>query len=202
MALLGTGVWLGIELVSYPTAAYTAGQRLSYTAGQRDSGPPTVAVVGDSITELSEQSIEASLTQAGYHPMVQAVIGIEMAQAVPSIDQFAEQDPNDWIVELGTNDAGRNNQLWELPFLAIWHQVRSAGCVIYVSVSQRAGPIATQINASIAGLARAHANVHILDWGSLEYLNPAWLEPDLIHPTPAGQAELAALETQEIRHSC
>ncbi|MGO9853471.1 MAG: GDSL-type esterase/lipase family protein [Acidimicrobiales bacterium] len=194
MALLGTGVWLGIELVSYPTAAYTA--------GQPDSGHPTVAVVGDSITELSEQSIEASLTQAGYHPMVQAVIGIEMAQAVPSIDQFAEQDPNDWIVELGTNDAGRNNQLWELPFLAIWHQVRSSGCVIYVSVSQRAGPIATQINASLAGLARAHANVHILDWGSLEYLNPAWLEPDLIHPTPAGQAELAALETQEIRHSC
>ena len=194
MALLGTGVWLGVELVSYPTAAYTA--------GQRDSGLPSVAVVGDSITKLSEQSIEASLTQAGYHPMVQAVIGIEMAQAVPSIDQFAEQDPNDWIVELGTNDAGHNNQLWELPFLAIWHQVRSSGCVIYVSVSQRAGPIATQINASLAGLARAHANVHILDWGSLEYLNPAWLEPDLIHPTPVGQAELAALETQEIRQSC
>ncbi len=202
MALLGTGVWLGIELVSYPTAAYTAGQRLSYTAGQRSSSPPTVAVVGDSITELSQQSIETSLTQAGYHPTVQAVIGIEMAQAVPSIDQLAQQDPNDWIIELGTNDAGRNNPLWELPFLDIWHQVRSSGCVIYVSVSQRAGPIATQINASLAGLARAHANVHILDWGSLEYLNPAWLEPDLIHPTPAGQAELAALETQEIRHSC
>ena len=202
MALLGTGVWLGIELVSYPTAAYTAGQRLSYTAGQRSSGTPTVAVVGDSITKLSQQSIATSLTQAGYHPIVQAVIGIEMVQAVSSIDQLAQQDPNDWIIELGTNDAGRNNPSWQLPFLDIWHQVRSSGCVIYVSVSQRAGPIATQINTSLAGLARAHANVHILDWGSLEYLNPAWLEPDLIHPTPAGQVELAALETQEIRHSC
>ena len=202
MALLGTGVWLGIELVSFPTAAYTAGPRLSDTAAQQSSGPPTVAVVGDSITELSQQSINASLTQAGYRPTVQATIGIEMVQAVPSVDQLAQQDPSDWIIELGTNDAGRNNPLWQLPFLAIWHQVRSSGCVIYLSVSQRAGPIATQINSSLAGLARAHANVHILDWGGLEYLNPAWLEPDLIHPTPAGQAELAALETQEIRHSC
>jgi hypothetical protein len=194
MALLGTGVWIGIELVSYPTAAYTA--------GQRSPGPPTVAVVGDSITALSEQSIATSLTQAGYHPIVQAVVGIEMVAAVPWIDQLARRDPNDWIIELGTNDAGRNNPSWELPFLDVWHRVRSSGCVIYLSVSQRAGPIATQINASLAGLAREHSNVHILDWGNLEYLNPTWLEPDLIHPTPAGQAELAALETQELLHSC
>ena len=124
-----------------------------------------------------------------------------MVEAVPWIDQLAQQHPNDWIIELGTNDAGRNNPSWELPFLDIWHQVRSSGCVIYLSVSQRAGPIATQINASLDGLARAHANVHILDWGNLEYLNPAWLEPDMIHPTPAGQTELAALETQELMHS-
>ena len=164
MALLGTGVWLGIELVSYPTAATTAGQHAS--------APPTVAVVGDSITALSRQSIATSLTQAGYSPVVHAVIGIEMVQAVPWIDQLAPQHPNDWIIELGTNDAGHNNPSWELPFLDIWHHVRSSGCVIYLSVSQRAGPIAAQINVSLDGLARAHANVHILDWGNLEYLNP------------------------------
>ncbi len=201
MALLGTGVWLGIELVSYPTAATTAGARLSYSE-QRSSSPPTVAVVGDSITELSRQSIAASLTQAGFRPIVHAVIGIEMAQAVPWVDQLAQQDPSDWIIELGTNDAGRNNPSWTLPFLAVWHQVRTSGCVIYLTVSQRAGPIATQINASLAGLALTHANVHVLDWGDLEYLKPAWIEPDLIHPTPAGQAELAAVETQELRRYC
>ena len=201
MALLGSGVWLGVELVSYPTSASTAGARLSLT-GQRSSSPPTVAVVGDSITDLSRQSIAASLTQAGFHPVVHAVIGIEMAQAVPWVDQLAQQHPSDWIIELGTNDAGRNNPSWTLPFLAVWHQVRSTGCVIYLSVSQRAGPIATQINASLARLALTHANVHVLDWGNLEYLNPAWTEPDLIHPTPAGQSELAAVETQELRRYC
>jgi hypothetical protein len=202
VALLGSGAWLGIELVSYPTAASTAGARLSDAAGQRSSSPPTVAVVGDSITELSQQSITASLTQAGFHPVVHAVIGIEMVQAVPWVDQLAQQKPSDWIIELGTNDAGRNNPSWTLPFLAVWHQVRSSGCVIYLSVSQHAGPIATQINASLAGLALTHANVHVLDWGNLEYLNPAWMEPDMIHPTPAGQAELAAVETQELRRYC
>ena len=64
------------------------------------------------------------------------------------------------------------------------------------------GAIADQINDALARLALGHANVHILDWGYLEYGNPAWLEPDLIHPTPSGQAELATLETQEIRRYC
>ena len=140
--------------------------------------------------------------QAGYQPSIEAVNGIELVQAVPVVDQLVEQKPNDWIIELGTNDAGRNNPLWALPFLADWQQVRASGCVIYLSVSPRAGPIAAQINVSLAGLARAHANVHILDWGSLEYGNPTWIEPDMIHPTPAGQAELGALEAHVLRRYC
>ena len=51
-------------------------------------------------------------------------------------------------------------------------------------------------------LAEAHSNVHLLDWGDIEYQNPAWLTADGIHPTPAGQAALAALETQELHHAC
>jgi hypothetical protein len=194
MILLGSGISLGLELTSFRKAAYSA--------GHRSSSPQTVGVVGDSITALSRESIAASLAQAGYQPIIEAVVGIKIAQARPSIDQLAQQNPNDWIIELGTNDAGTGNQLWALPLLGEWQQVRSAGCLIYLSVSPRVGPIAAQINASLAGLARAHANVHVLDWGNLEYGNPAWVEPDTIHPTPAGQAELAALEARELRRYC
>ncbi len=193
MALLATGIWLGPDLASF---------RKSATAAPGVFSQPTVAVVGDSVTALSRQSIATSLAQAGYQPSIEAVDGIELVQAVPFVDQLAEQKPNDWIIELGTNDAGRDNPLWALPFLADWQQVRASGCAIYLSVSPHAGPIAAQINASLAGLAHAHANVHVLDWGSLEYGNPAWIEPDMIHPTPAGQAELAALETQALRRYC
>ncbi len=140
--------------------------------------------------------------QAGYKPSIEAVIGIEVQQAEPLVDQLADQKPNDWIVELGTNDAGRDNPLWAQPLLAEWQQVRSSGCVIYLSVSPHAGPIAAQINAVLAEMASAHGNVHILDWGRLEYGNPAWIEPDMIHPTPAGQAELASLEAQALRRDC
>lgn len=193
MALLGTATWLGLGLAPFRKAA---------TAGQRYFRPPTVAVVGDSITALSRQSIINSMTQAGYQPTVEAVIGIKMAQAAPAIDYLAQQHPADWVIELGTNDAGTGNSMWPEPFLAEWQQVKSSGCVIYVSVSLHAGPIAAQIDSSLGGLAREHANVHVLDWGSLEYDNPVWLEPDMIHPTPAGQVELATLETQELRRYC
>jgi hypothetical protein len=193
MALLATGAWLDPDFASFRKPA---------TAAAGFSGRPTVAVVGDSITALSRQSIATSLGQAGYEPSIEAVVGIEMDQAVPLVDQLAQEKPNDWIIELGTNDAGRDNPLWAWPLLAEWQDVRSSGCVIYLSVSAHAGPIAAQINASLAGLARSHANVHILDWGNLEYGNPAWIEPDMIHPTPAGQAELASLETQMLRRYC
>jgi hypothetical protein len=194
IALLGAGIWLALEPASFRKAAYSA--------GQGTSRPPTVAVVGDSITALSRLSIASSLDHSGYQPTIEAVVGIQMAPALPSIEQLAQRKPNDWIIELGTNDAGRDNPLWASPLLAEWQRVRGSGCVIYVSVSPRAGPIAAQINDSLAGMARAHDNVHVLDWGDLEYDNPAWVEPDMIHPTPAGQAELAALETQELRRYC
>ncbi len=191
--LLASGVWLGPELASPRKAA---------TAAPGSSSGPTVAVVGDSITALSRQSIASSLAQAGYHPTIDAVVGIEMAQAEPLVDQLAAHGPSDWIIELGTNDAGLNNANWALPLLAEWHQVQSSRCVIYLTVSQHVGPIAAQIDTSLDGLARSYANVHVLDWGFLEYANPAWIEPDMIHPTPAGQTELAALETQEIQRYC
>ena|SRR5580692_6833784 len=58
-ALLATGIWLGPDLASFWKSA---------TAAPRFSSRPTVAVVGDSITALSRQSIATSLAQAGYQP--------------------------------------------------------------------------------------------------------------------------------------
>jgi lysophospholipase L1-like esterase len=51
-------------------------------------------------------------------------------------------------------------------------------------------------------LAAAHRNVHVLDWGSLEYSNPGWVTFDGIHPTAQGELALASLEAQELRDDC
>jgi lysophospholipase L1-like esterase len=161
-----------------------------------------VYVVGDSITYLSEASISADLSNAGYQPQISATPGVKIGQSQAEITALAQSQPWAWIIELGTNDAGAQDTVWPEQFLAEWSVVSSAKCVIYVTVSPRAGPVAQQIDASMQQLAGSHSNVHLLDWGTIEYQNPSWVNADGIHPTPAGQATLAALETQELRHAC
>jgi lysophospholipase L1-like esterase len=163
---------------------------------------PAVYVVGDSITYLSEASIAADLSKAGYQPTIRATPGVKIGQSQAEIASLAQKQPWTWIIELGTNDAGAQDNVWPEQFLAEWSLVSAAKCVIYVTVSSRAGSVAQQIDASMQKLAAAHPNVHLLDWGTIEYQNPAWVTGDGIHPTPAGQAALAALETQTLHNVC
>lgn len=163
---------------------------------------PAVYVVGDSITYLSQTAIADALSRAGYTPTISATPGVKIEQSLANITRLAQNRPRAWIVELGTNDAGANNTMWRQPFQEVWKSVSPASCVIYVTVSPRAGPIATEINAAIEDLARSHGNVHVLDWGRLEYSTPGLVEPDTIHPTPQGQVALANLEAQELKRSC
>lgn len=162
----------------------------------------SVYVVGDSITYLSEAPISADLSNAGYQPTISATPGVKIGQSQAEITSLAQNQPYAWIIELGTNDAGARDTVWPQEFLAEWTAVSPANCVVYVTVSPRAGPVAQQIDTAIENLAKAHSNVHVLDWGTIEYQNPAWVTGDGIHPTPAGQNALAALETQELHRDC
>lgn len=162
----------------------------------------SVYVVGDSITYLSEAPISADLSNAGYQPTISATPGVKIGQSLGEITALAQNQPYAWIIELGTNDAGARDTVWPQEFLAEWAAVSPAQCVLYVTVSSRAGAVADQIDASIQNLAKTHSNVHILDWGTIEYQNPAWVTGDGIHPTPAGQNALAALEAQELQRDC
>jgi lysophospholipase L1-like esterase len=162
----------------------------------------SVYVVGDSITYLSEAPISADLSNAGYQPTISATPGVKIGQSEDKIAALAQSQPYAWIIELGTNDAGARDTVWPQQFLAEWSAISPASCVLYVTVSPRAGAVAQQINASIQKLAQTQHNVHVLDWGNIEYQNPGWVSGDGIHPTTAGQAALAALETQELHRDC
>ncbi|HWF16226.1 MAG TPA: hypothetical protein VG244_08620 [Acidimicrobiales bacterium] len=163
---------------------------------------PAVYVVGDSITALSQPSISAALTDTGYQATISATPGVKLGQAQTEVRTLAQHQPWAWIIELGTDDAGASNAAWPQPFLEEWASIAPATCVIYVTVSPRAGPVAMQIDSSIATLAGAHPNVHVLDWGQIEYGNSSWVSADGIHPTPQGETALAGLELQELRHAC
>jgi hypothetical protein len=163
---------------------------------------PAVYVVGDSITALSSSSISVSLSDAGYQPTMSATPGVKVGQALTNVTTLAHDQPWAWVIELGTDDAGAGDATWPQPFLLEWAAISTAQCVVYVTVSPRSGPVGTQINSSIEKLAQAHANVHVLDWGRIEYANSAWVKSDGIHPTPDGEAALAALEVRELRRTC
>jgi hypothetical protein len=163
---------------------------------------PTVYVVGDSISALSRTAISTALQDSGYQPTVDAISGAKIGQQENGVATLARQQPWAWVIELGTDDAGAQNIAWPQPFLTEWKEISSAACVVYVTVSPRSGPLAGQINSSIYSLAKSHSNVRIIDWGRIEYENPAWVTFDHIHPTKQGQAELAGLEMQELAHGC
>lgn len=163
---------------------------------------PTVYVVGDSITALSRASISSALTDAGYQATISATPGVKIGQALTDVTTLARTQPWAWVVELGTDDSGARDTTWPQPFLAEWAAISPASCVIYVTVSPSSGAVGRQIDTSIEQLAQAHPNVHVLDWGRIEYTHPGWVSADTIHPTPAGQAALAGLEANELRQAC
>jgi len=179
-ALVGSGIWLWQDL----------------------SARPSVYVVGDSISWLTAESTSRILSLAGYGPTISATPGVTIGQMQNEVATLAQNQPHAWIIELGTNDAVFSDSAWSVPFLAEWDSVSPADCVIYVTISPRAGPLAANINTAIKDLAATHRNVHVLDWGNVEYSNPSWLHPDGIHPTTQGQAALASLETYELQHAC
>jgi lysophospholipase L1-like esterase len=155
---------------------------------------------------LSLSEISAALAH-DYSFRVSGRSGSIMAEQLPTIESLEssrQQRPDDWIIELGTNDGGSyQNVSWATDFQTEVAAVRSARCVIFVTLSPllaRAGPIGPRINEAITRAVASHPNFHILDWGHIEYLDRRWTSPvDGIHPTPEGSTELASLEAQALR---
>ena len=163
---------------------------------------PSVDVVGDSITYLSRSPIQSYLSSGGYSPTIKAVPGAKIVQSLATVNTLAVHPPTDWIIELGTDDAGASNTGWSLPFLAVWKAVSPSDCVIFVTISTQAGPIAADINSTIGQLIKTNHNAHELDWGNIEYSHPGWVHSDNIHPTPAGQVQLAQDELHALQSDC
>jgi len=174
---------------------------------------PVVAVVGDSITSMSEGSIQRDLTP-GYQLEMYAHPGDTMYQLLPvikRIDSARSGAPGDWIIEAGTNDMawfednGHDDPFWWWFLEQEVISVSSAHCVVVLTISPVLGltdPNAALLNSDIEALPATHPNFHVLEWGTIEYRNPSWVESDHIHPTPAGRLELARLERGALHADC
>jgi hypothetical protein len=166
-----------------------------------------VAVVGDSITNLSAPAISAALG-SDYVVQLHGTNGATMAQQTPTL-LAADQDPQgpaaDIVYELGTNDAG--NPSWQADFANSLTAMAASHCVVFVAVSPilgMRGPAAVGIDLEERTLADEYpTHYHVLDWGTIEYRQPGWVSTlDAIHPTRVGSVELASLEKQALASDC
>jgi lysophospholipase L1-like esterase len=172
------------------------------TIAAQGSPAANVAVVGDSITNLARSDVIRDFRQ--YNLYLDAIGGTTMAEHLSKIQDVAGDGQQwNWVIELGTNDAlpEPSNPNWATDFANEVAAVQSQRCVVFVTVNPRFGTIAKGIDQAIASAVASHPNFHTLDWGDIEFRKPAWLGPDGIHPTTAGDAELAKLMRQSI-HGC
>ena len=82
----------------------------------RQNVPPSIAMVGDSITALSKDTIEAVLTQVGFtivtvnaEPSRRIEVGTKKPMPGLDVVKFIAAStpvPQMWVIALGTNDAG------------------------------------------------------------------------------------------------
>lgn len=163
----------------------------------------TVAIVGDSISFISGGALAHEFKRRHFPVEMKATPGVAMATMLPTIETLATTDPWAFIIELGTNDAYGNNAAgWSDAFMNEEEALASQRCVVFITVSPRLGPIASGIDQSIVDAVMTHPNFHLVDWGDIEFTDPSFVGPDQIHPTAAGQAELAYLEKQTVKQDC
>jgi hypothetical protein len=157
---------------------------------------PRVAVVGDSITALAGPDIYGLLDPV-YATEVRGYSDETMAQVFPAIEQIQNQwegPPLKWVAELGTNDAGwEQNPNWQSDFdTEVAFLARAAPqCVQLVTVQPHLGAIAQGLDQAMRAWAASHPSFHVLDWGTWVDQHPSYLEPDGVHPNSEGETALA-----------
>ena len=169
------------------------------SCGRSHKGP--VAVLGDSITALSNDTLHATL-DGHYTISVIGKFGARTDEALDEATLLARADPEQAIINLGTNDAiqdvpaertGANLDKLVATF-------RGATCIGLVTideqmtafgVSHRAS--AAAVNAQIRRIADAVDTVSVIDWTQLVagHGGVAAMTTDGVHPNPTGMQVLA-----------
>lgn len=194
--LLATiGILASCSACSSQTTIGSSGANNGNGTGTRTKD--VVAVVGDSITHYSEASIRRSL--APYDDVIKAVPGAHIGQMLGAIKRLANSDPapQDWILNLGTDDASFDDTSWHTHFKQMIADTTYASCVILVTINTHADQIggteiAAKENAAIEKLHRNDPSKYLyIDWNGLVHNEPGLLRTKGIHPTLKGQRTLA-----------
>jgi len=155
-------------------------------------------VIGDSITDITTPDLTKTLKRYSY--VIDATVGIKMAAQLPTIQRtVATTPPQDWIIELGTNDWANPNA--QQDFTNEVNAVSGQNCVVLVTTAPLVQSLKA-LNARMGQIAATNKKFHVLDWGDIEYKQPHLTLPDAIHPSIKGQQKLASLERWILKADC
>jgi hypothetical protein len=172
---------------------------------------PSVVFDGDSITVLSTPAIHTAFDQS-YNVEVLAVDGVRIDQSLPALRLALRSHPFAVVENLGTNDAlsGGVHSRWKSSWGQLIRMTRATSCVVLTTVVVAADaiyghkPIAARINADIKRLAaRDPKKFKVADWNGFLAGRPkgdwtTYVRADLIHPTAAGDVEIATLDKKAL----
>ena len=166
---------------------------------------PTVAVVGDSITEQGESALKQVLS-GDWHLSIDGRPGYTVAEQIPAARTLGERGPSQVIVNLGTNDVMKGNDLTRsaADLAEVVGAFPEATCIHLVTINEGielgGHPYAdrsAEVNRSIAALAAADPRIHVIDWSAVvaAYESGAQADGpilvDTVHPSSWGQRALA-----------
>jgi hypothetical protein len=179
---------------------------------------PKVGVIGDSITGVSQSSIESAIGgEYGY--TVEDFGGVTFVSGA-SLERDVLSNPSgpptDIIVNFGTNDVAQGD-VWQPAFAVDMQILSSAQCIVLVNVSTYADelaagqPVAEAINQAIdQQVASSPSKFHLIDWNgfihegtnSATLLGPTSVYGLNVHPNVTGQADLAQMYLQALHDDC
>jgi lysophospholipase L1-like esterase len=170
-------------------------------AGLGDHDGQKVLVVGDSITEQSEDELTFSLRSAGWEPTVEGHSGSAIFGARWGVDWKARLgelvptvDPDVAVVELGTNDKDIGASDIAHGIDAAMEPLRHVPRVIWANVKTGflTAPVAEVVNEELRKATVRWPNLEVLDMGAHFAPHPEWLS-DGIHLNDAGKVEFGRL---------
>ena len=170
------------------------------------TGPPRILVIGDSITALAQPDISTALEpfyNVGY--VFRISVRIDQLLGPVASDQRDSGSAAAAVINLGTNDAiaGGASTHALAGFNRLLTTVGSVPCVVLTTIGPFAdergrNDVGASLNRMIINLVTTDPTRYkLVDWnGFLNTLDsktrPNYLQPDLIHETPAGARRIAA----------
>lgn len=158
---------------------------------------PKILLVGDSLLNQSREEITATLSQAGWIPIIEAEGGTTITTWSERVQFLQAADlPNMVVIELGTNDCSPVECPDLGPYIdQIMSSIPSVHPVVWLNVQEDVPPPFDEdrafVNAAIASADVRWANLYVIDLNGHFAGHPEWHNPDGLHFNDVGRQEFA-----------